>query len=732
MYKRKSFYFILILFVSLVIELVPFNFSAWKSLFYKDRLTFENTDIDGVSETYPESGEYIAVSDDPTLHILNIDNEVRNLFLDIEPVSDTILRYTVSLTDEGNHYPYSLPEQTIVSGLKKSHYTDIYSSGKVTNIDIRLSLAEGDSFIMNKICANAHIPFMFSPIRWLAVLLTLFLIYLPRLLSGQLFQTSSPKGSGDTIFTADKNNSDNNLDKKTNKLNTTGGSIALSSHSLKFTVLTIMLLIGFSWMLVHVNPVCITSPWPHHKQYQELAESLSKWKLYLDAKPSEGLLSAPNPYDTIYLQANGIEYMADYAYHDGKYYVYFGVVPELLLYLPFYLLTGHALPNYLAVFLFYGIFIIAVFALYHEIIKKWFDKTPYPLYLLICILTICCGNYLFIIARPDIYDVPIMAAHMFTTLGLWFWLKGQAALTAFKKRSLYFAGSLCMALVAGCRPQMLLFSVLFIPLFSEELKNLVRQASHSIRKLLNKGAVRIDSFGQSRSFPNHSRADMFFLTAPYIMVAAGLMYYNAARFGSVFDFGATYSLTSNDMTRRGFNLHQTLLGLWHYFLRPPVIESDFPYLTGIQITSSSYMGKLNAEYTYGGLIACNAFTWILLFIGKTKDVLKEKGIYVFALINLCSSVIICVVDVNGAGILQRYLTDILPGIWLASVMSWLALAQRAIEKNMLRPLIKMLTIVFLIQIFYGFGVIFGNGDLSVNVRTSNPELYYYLRTLLRF
>ena len=51
-----------------------------------------------------------------------------------------------------------------------------------------------------------------------------------------------------------------------------------------------------------------------------------------------------NPYDTIALQAAGIGYRADYAYHNGKYYVYFGIVPVLLLYLPYYLLTGGALP----------------------------------------------------------------------------------------------------------------------------------------------------------------------------------------------------------------------------------------------------------------------------------------------------------------------------------------------------------------------------------------------------
>lgn len=89
----------------------------------------------------------------------------------------------------------------------------------------------------------------------------------------------------------------------------------------------------------------------HHAQYQELAEALSEGKVSVgDAE--EALLAMKNPYDTIALQAAGIGYRADYAYYNGKYYVYFGIVPVLLLYLPYYLLTGGALQNYVAVFVF--------------------------------------------------------------------------------------------------------------------------------------------------------------------------------------------------------------------------------------------------------------------------------------------------------------------------------------------------------------------------------------------
>ena len=43
------------------------------------------------------------------------------------------------------------------------------------------------------------------------------------------------------------------------------------------------------------------------------------------------------------------------------------------------------------------------------------------------------------------------------------------------------------------------------------------------------------------------------LLAPYFVVAAGLMWYNWARFGSPTDFGANYNLTVHDMPKRGLD-----------------------------------------------------------------------------------------------------------------------------------------------------------------------------------
>ena len=49
------------------------------------------------------------------------------------------------------------------------------------------------------------------------------------------------------------------------------------------------------------------------------------------------------------MKETGENYLWDTAYYEGHYYVYFGVVPVLLFYLPFYLVTGANFPTAIGV-----------------------------------------------------------------------------------------------------------------------------------------------------------------------------------------------------------------------------------------------------------------------------------------------------------------------------------------------------------------------------------------------
>lgn len=128
--KNKKWFPLLLLFVgALAIELIICNFSSWKSLFYRNRIVFENVQVDGGSETEIGPGSYLVPEGILTLHIDDVDTKVHNLFLALDFSEDTPVSYTVSLTDEGNYYPYFLPEQILMPGIRRSFYTNVnYSS----------------------------------------------------------------------------------------------------------------------------------------------------------------------------------------------------------------------------------------------------------------------------------------------------------------------------------------------------------------------------------------------------------------------------------------------------------------------------------------------------------------------------------------------------------------------------------------------------------------------------
>ena len=60
---------------------------------------------------------------------------------------------------------------------------------------------------------------------------------------------------------------------------------------------------------------------------RRLAQALLQGHFYLDDVPSAALQAMDNPYDTAARDSAGVPYLWDHAYYQGKYYVYFGVLP---------------------------------------------------------------------------------------------------------------------------------------------------------------------------------------------------------------------------------------------------------------------------------------------------------------------------------------------------------------------------------------------------------------------
>ncbi|MFR3272861.1 MAG: hypothetical protein ACLTQI_02825 [Slackia sp.] len=92
------------------------------------------------------------------------------------------------------------------------------------------------------------------------------------------------------------------------------------------------------------------------------------------------------------------------------------------------------------------------------------------------------------------------------------------------------------------------------------------------------------------------------LIAPYVLVVAGIMGYNYARFGSYLDFGANYNLTVNDMTKRGMAVGRIAPALFAYFFQPPSASGVFPYLQAAPF-DTTYLGQTVKEPTFGSIFA---------------------------------------------------------------------------------------------------------------------------------
>ena len=662
--EQKWFPYLLILLVVLLLEGSIFNLSAWKTLGL-------DPVVIGTEGQTDETGYYETA-------LTDIGGPVKNVNVKLALTGTDKANVNVSLTDAGNKYSYDLPVFEVVPEVKDSGYQNIYPYGDVKQLKVSVTVPAGAVATIEAVEVNARHPFEIKLLR----VLVLFAVAA----AGYLFCT----GEGLMKIPCQRKN----------KL------------QLAVICLTVLLLTVFAFKLVRCNPAFTNPAWPHHRQYQELARVLKEGRVSL-GEADAALQAVENPYDTITLQAESIPFMMDYAYYEGQFYVYFGIIPELLFFFPYHLLTGNDFPNYLAVFAFYCLMVAGVFGMVWELVHRYGKKVSFAAYLFLSLCISMTPQLIYLLKRPDLYNIPVMAANGFIFFGAFWWLKGLN--TQKGKWPCYGIGALSLAMVAGCRPQFLLyvialFGVLLLP---EVLKGRKKEQAKKHLEILH----------------------LLWLAVPVLLVAAVVFWYNAARFGSGFEFGATYSLTSNDMNNRGFNLSRLFRGLYSFLVNLPVLNTDFPYLESVQLRDN-YMGRNIVEFCFGGIFVTFPLLLSLLYFlaGKNRRKMREsasKGAGCVVLTMSLVSFVIAAFDINGAGILQRYMGDMVFGFVFAAALTWILLLDETREGADTGRVNRKLFFGGLAGIVFAFLVILSLAD-GVPLKTHNPALFYRIASYFRF
>lgn len=679
--KKYLIPYILFFLVSFLAELFLFNYKHWQTLGNKEiipeQFTLGNAYIPNGDGTYSLSeGDYSIV-------IAGLDLELKSVYFNLtvygmdsaSPASFSVYQY---VTDAGHSFEYSLPVKEYWFSQPKSCYYTYHLYGNCSGLRFLPNLPSCAAVSID-IRLNPVIPLSFSLLRMSGLFFILCFL--------RLFRPSS------SVYNI---------------------SYLKISAPLRVAMLSLLFFLHMVvfWKLAGLNPDFTWNMPEHYKQYQMLAEAFREGSVSLLEEPAEAFSSMTNPYDQDYrediLIRNNASYLWDTVYFEGKYYVYFGVVPVLLFYFPYYVLTGGALPNHIATLFSLALLLLGIWGVFHQFIKKWFPRLSLGTWFLSIEILLMGSNLVYMAKRPDLYNLPIVTGLAMGMLGLCCFLradeKGHISLK-------YLAmGAFTTALTAGCRPQLLLFLVFPVLLFRKKL------------------------FSREFYRKKEGRRAVLAAAVPVLAVAALLMYYNYIRYGSVFDFGSSYNLTTNDMRYRGWVWGRIPFGIFVYLFQPVRFITKFPFVEALY-TQSQYMGVTIQEYTPGGIFATHLFAWFALsavFLRK-QFANAHKLPCILSLTSLISALTILVADTEMAGVLWRYFNDFSLFIMLAALLSfWSFLSIRKRRRPSAKKwLTTLLLICFVMEaLLQGMFLFVDTGSSSL--MTTRPDLFSKAMYLIAF
>ncbi|WP_137656901.1 hypothetical protein [Bifidobacterium moukalabense] len=405
-------------------------------------------------------------------------------------------------------------------------------------------------------------------------------------------------------------------------------------------------------------------------QYDHVAQALRNGHAWLDLEVPKELREAADPYSIETRQRllnSGVSPIYwDYAYYQGHWYSYFGVLPAVMLFLPFRVATslwvegGLMLPSGAAVLLLMFGFLVFACLLTVRLIERIRPGSSIAAVSMICVFVLLASNSVYLWYRTNFYSVPIAASLFLSTLGLWLWLGAAKPLSPVDSDDMpaaedasplslphLAAGSVCIAANLGCRPTFTVVALLAFPIFRTQIRSIVRR--FRARRKGGRG-------GDGTNVLHLLRAPLAVLV-PALIVVIPLFAYNAVRFGSIFDFGSSYQMTVTDMTGYRQPFANFLLTCGYYLFLPLRFTGQFPFLA-VSPTPLPSWGF--TEAMPGGLFMTTPLVFASLALPFLRRRMRRLGLadmWHMLMACLILGLLVMALDSRLGGLGWRYIAD---------------------------------------------------------------------------
>ncbi len=347
--------------------------------------------------------------------------------------------------------------------------------------------------------------------------------------------------------------------------------------------------------------------WPETSHYyDDLGAAFRAGRLDLNITAPSALLDLPDPYapalrNTDPALHSFVDTVWDLTFYGGKFYPYWGPAPGLILAFIKLFYYRPIADQYLVFASQAGLLVFST-ALILRVRRTFYSDVPVVLTAVAILTAALVYPIPWMLSHAAIYEASIAANQFFFVGGIYFayrTLEGENP-SAFQLlvAALFWTMAFASRLVA-------LFAVAFLAALT--LLWVLRHTAAAARL---------------RTLPKALAA----LALPPLAGLAGLAYYNWARFGSVFETGMRYTLTSVNLGQlysQTFRLLYALPNLRLYLLGPMIVKSEYPFVAPKLIPASALLplpniGIYHVEQMTGLLYAIPFICFSLLAVVETN------------------------------------------------------------------------------------------------------------------